>query len=399
MRRILRHLIPALALFSFGFAASAFAKPAKSQAAEPAETLLEQAVGEISSQRFASALQHIDALIRIKPNFRLAYLIRGDLLLARARPLATLGDVPKTASAERVAGLRDEAIVRLRALKKRPSPDLLPRYLLQLRREHKYAIVADTSRSRLYVFLNEDGQPRLVSDYYISSGKGGDWKVREGDEKTPIGVYHVTASLPRQKLSDFYGTGAFPINYPNDWDRMQGRNGHGIWLHGTPSDTYSRPPRASNGCVVLSNSDLDALAQNLQIGLTPVIISDDVEWVPAEELRAQSHEFAEQLDRWRGDWESMDANRYLAHYSRSFYADGRDLSAWSRHKRQVAAAKSWIKVSISNVGIFRNPGKEALVVVTFNQDYRSSNLSNVMKKRQYWLRESGRWRIVHEGPG
>ena len=399
MRRIVRHLIPALAFFYFGFAASAFSKPAKSQVAEPAETLLEQVVEEISSQRFDAALQHIDALIRIKPNFRLAYLIRGDLLLARARPLSTMGDVPKTVSPDRVAGLREEAILRLRAVKKRPSPDVLPRYLLQLRSEQKYVIVVDTSRSRLYLFRNENSQPHLVSDYYISSGRGGDWKVREGDEKTPIGVYHVTASLPRQKLSDFYGTGAFPINYPNEWDRLHGRNGHGIWLHGTPSNTYSRPPRASNGCVVLSNADLDAVAQNLQIGLTPVIISDDVEWVPAEELRAQSHEFTEHIDRWRADWESKDLNRYLGHYSKSFYANGHDFAAWSLHKRQVAAAKSWIKVSISDVSIFRNPGKEPLVVVNFNQDYRSSNLSNVMKKRQYWMRESGSWRIVYEGPG
>jgi hypothetical protein len=38
-----------------------------------------------------------------------------------------------------------------------------------------------------------------------------------------------------------------------------------------------------------------------------------------------------------------------------------------------------------------------LVVVTFEQDYRSSNLSNQMKKRQYWIKEDGRWKIVFEG--
>ena len=49
--------------------------------------------------------------------------------------------------------------------------------------------------------------------------------------------------------------------------------------------------------------------------------------------------------------------------------------------------------------MFRNPGKEEYVVVTFEQDYRSSNLSNQMKKRQYWIKEDGRWKIVHEGAG
>jgi hypothetical protein len=37
------------------------------------------------------------------------------------------------------------------------------------------------------------------------------------------------------------------------------------------------------------------------------------------------------------------------------------------------------------------------VSVTFDQDYRSNNLSNTVKKRKYWLREPGGWRIVYEG--
>jgi len=43
------------------------------------------------------------------------------------------------------------------------------------------------------------------------------------------------------------------------------------------------------------------------------------------------------------------------------------------------------------------PGDENLAVVTFDQDYTSSNISNKMRKRQYWQREHGVWRIVHEG--
>jgi hypothetical protein len=54
-------------------------------------------------------------------------------------------------------------------------------------------------------------------------------------------------------------------------------------------------------------------------------------------------------------------------------------------------------VGTGNISMFRNPGKEEYVVVTFEQDYRSSNLSNQMKKRQYWIKEGGRWKIVFEG--
>src|SRR4029077_15203825 len=129
-------------------------------------------------------------------------------------------------------------------------------------------------------------------------------KTREGDQKTPIGVYHVTANLPRQKLSDFYGAGAFPINYPNAWDRRLGRNGHGIWLHGTPSDTYSRPPRASDGCIVLANADLEAVARKLQIGSTPVVIADALDWARPGEVEALKTDLLISIDLWRRDWES-----------------------------------------------------------------------------------------------
>lgn len=387
-----RHLMPAIAQSIDPDAAKIF----RSDADFTADAYLARAFDDISHQRFDLALEQIEALIRIKPNFRLAHLIKGDLLLARARPVNAMG-AAANAPSDRIEGLRAEAIARLRAYRERPSADLVPRYLMQLRDDQKYAVVVDTHRSRLYVYRNEGGRPRFVADYYVSSGKNGAAKMREGDEKTPIGVYHVVASLPRQKLTDFYGSGAFPINYPNEWDRRQGRNGHGIWLHGVPSDTYSRPPRSSNGCVVLSNADLEALARNVQVGLTPVIISEDVEWTKLDDWAQERKTFQEQLEQWRADWETRDTDRYLSHYSPRFSANGENLASWSRHKRAVNAGKTWIKVAVRNVSMFRNPGKEDLVVVTFDQDYRSNNLSNTMKKSQYWSREGGRWRIVYEG--
>jgi murein L,D-transpeptidase YafK len=236
-----------------------------------------------------------------------------------------------------------------------------------------------------------------VADFYISSGKAGSEKIKEGDQKTPLGLYFVTASLPRTQLSDFYGTGAFPISYPNEWDRQQGKNGHGIWLHGVPSDTYSRPPRASNGCVVLANPDIDRLGKTLQVGLTPVVISDRVEWVDAKELVAERNELNRRIENWRSDWESINTDKYLHHYSRNFSAPGQNFLTWEGQKRQVNSSKSWVKVKLSNLSIFAYPGNENLMVVTFDQDYSSNNLKNQMKKRQYWKLENNEWKIVYEG--
>ena len=365
-------------------------------AASP-EAALSGVVEAIESNRLGLAMQRVERLIAEHPNFRLAHLIRGDLLLARAHPLQTFGNVVKTVPPEKVEDLRAEALVRLRALRERPGTGRVPRGILQLHAGQKHALLVDSRRSRLYVFENADGRPQYIADYYVSLGKRGIDKAREGDQKTPIGVYHVTGSLPRQKLSDFYGAGAFPINYPNEWDRQQGRNGYGIWLHGTPADTYSRPPRASDGCLVLANPDLLSVGRFMQVGTTPVIIAGEIEWADAQSLEAERASLAGALERWRADWESRDTQRYLEHYAPGFRSGSQDLPAWSAHKRSVNAAKQWIRVNLSQVSMLRYPNQVDFVVVAFEQQYRSSNLSNVVRKRQYWQKAQGRWRIVYEG--
>jgi murein L,D-transpeptidase YafK len=380
-----------LALFVLALAFCAIA------AAATPEDRLSTVFEAIEANKLDVALKRVDALIADYPNFRLAHLVRGDLLLARARPLQTFGNVVKTVPQERVDGLREEALARLRAARQRPGEDRLPRYVLQLHPEQKHALIVDSRRSRLYVYANDGGKPKLIADYYVTLGKNGIDKTREGDQKTPVGVYHVTANLPRKKLTDFYGSGAFPINYPNEWDRRQGRKGHGIWLHGVPSDVYSRPPRASDGCIVLANPDLESLRQRLQIGLTPVIIADEIEWTDRATLEGERAGLAAAVEQWRADWQSRDAERYLAHYSQRFASAGQDYAAWAAHKRKVNGAKAWIKVGLGRVSMLRYPHERDVVVVTFEQDYRSNGLSNVMKKRQYWVKEGGRWKILYEG--
>ena len=366
-------------------------------AMDSAEARFGRVLQGMTSGKLPAALEEMGRLAERYPNWRLAHLVHGDLLLARTAPLAGFGNTA-FAAPERLEDFRVEALARLRAARDPPPPGRIPRYLLQLDPAQSNAIVVDAGRSRVYVYENAGGTPRLVQDFYSTLGKNGVDKLREEDRKTPLGVYHVTAGIPGSKLPDLYGWGAFPISYPNEWDRIAGRTGYGIWLHGVPSDTYARAPRASDGCVALANADIAELAKRVQVGVTPVIIADQIEWTTPAARSDERKAFMDQLEAWRRDWESRDAERYLAHYAREFRSDGMNIAAWSAHKRRVNASKRWIKVSLDNVSVLRNPGQKALMVVSFDQDYRSSNLEQRTRKRQYWTVEGGRWRIAYEAP-
>lgn len=388
-----------LALVAFGMSAVAVAdgstagssmRIAAPTFANELEGSLVRAIVGLKETGLRQAMGEIDKALEQHPNFKLGHLLKGDMLMARAgKPVAfaSLAAAPGT-----VAPLQDEARVRLQRYLAAPNVDALPAPVLQLAPSQSHVLLVDSSRSRLFVYANDKGRPRYVTDFYVSIGKLGVEKQREGDQKTPLGVYRVIAA--RDKLPDFYGKGAFPLDYPNDWDRLQHRAGSGIWLHGTPSDTYSRPPLATDGCVVLTNEDFSRLSRYVDVSRTPVVIGQALAWQDPGQWQSTRDDFLAAFNQWRRDWESRDMERYFAHYG-SAYRDG-SFAAWKAQKRKTNAGKQWIKVGVHDMSLFAYPGAQDLMMVTFEQDYRSNNLSNKTLKRQYWTREGNRWRIVHE---
>jgi murein L,D-transpeptidase YafK len=359
------------------------------------EAQLVRSLQAINNNHLDIALNEVDNLLRANPNFKLAQLVKGDLLMARAGAIDNIGSAAN-APHDKIEDLRDEARVRLQRVMSQSDTKLVPRFLWQMDAQQKYALVVDSGHSTLFVYENVNGEPRYVTDFYITIGKLGTEKLSAGDQRTPIGVYFVKTELPKNQLSDMYGSGAYPLSYPNEWDRKNGHTGQGIWLHGTPKDTYSRPPRASNGCVVLSNDDLKKLAPYLQVGITPVIIANQMDW-SSEHDRSEREALQQEVEQWRKDWTSLDTDSYLKHYAHDFSSGGMDYAAWAHQKQQVNSAKSWIKLNISNVSMFIYPEQPDMVVVNFEQDYSSSNLSNRMKKRQYWIKQDNHWKIIYEG--
>lgn len=359
------------------------------------EGMLAQGLMEITRGQLDDALSTMDNLLQLAPNFKLAHLVRGDLLMARSRQLINFGNA-HDAPQETIVDFQDEARVRLQrylAQQETPQP---PAYLWKLDPEYAHVIVVDTDSSRLYLYRNDAGTPRHVADFYVTVGKNGTGKEKEGDKRTPLGVYFTSKQLQR-KLPDFYGSGAFPLNYPNEWDRKQGKDGHGIWLHGTPGDTYSRPPRASDGCVVLSNQDLETLKPYLKDGKVPVVIARASE-TSANDLQAEQRALIHEIEQWRQAWESQDTERYLDFYSQNFFTRNHDYTRWAAEKRRKQAEKTPAEIALSNISVFRYPSdQQEMAVVTFQQDYKTERIDDRMKKRQYWVLENKRWKILYEG--
>ena len=261
-------------------------------------------------------MEKVRSLVRDYPNFQLAQLVYGDMLSARIRPVGAVGDLPvnlQKEAAPALASLRDESRLRMSAVKDRPRAGAIPEQFLALSPNTRHVIAVDGAKSRLYLFENRQTGLRLVADFYTSIGKSGLEKSEEGDSRTPLGVYFITSTRNPKSLSDFYGAGALPINYPNVLDRKRVKTGTGIWLHGTPSTRFFRPPLDTNGCVVLANPDLMRIMQTVgTTNGTPVVIATQLKWVTPESIRPAGKTLDEVLETWRNAKASGNLDQLLA---------------------------------------------------------------------------------------
>jgi murein L,D-transpeptidase YafK len=375
--------------------------PASLLASEPPGNQYEQSlletIKEIQSQDHEQALNSSRVLIRQYPHSRLGHMLYADLLLAKAEPLTEIGSGIEVDSAMR--DFRYEIRQRWQHDSDRTHEDLYPENILFLAEDQPYVILVDQHSSRIYVYRNQGGDLQLETDYFITIGLNGYGKEKRGDQKTPIGIYHVTRYIDGKELPDLYGEGAFPINYPNAWDKRKQRTGGGIWLHGTPSYTYNRSPWASDGCIVVSNPDFVHIGNFIKPEIsTPVIIAEQVNWITHEQWQAQRQQVMQLLSSWLFDWESQDHDRYSSHYSRTeLDAYGRDFKGWDGHKRWVNRDKTWAEIEYSKLSIFNYPGEDNLLLMQFEQSYRSNNLNIDSPKELYWRKTPEQWRIVYEG--
>lgn len=376
------------------------------------EAELLKAILYFKSGQLDLALNGLDQLIKKVPDFQLAHLLKGDLLLSKFGNTNNLGQtnllasiIPKLGNnkKQQLKFLREEAQLRLRALLNNKKTKVWPRQILALGQSVKKALLIDKTANRMYVYTRQESGELFeeINDYYITTGKLVGDKAVKGDLRTPEGVYFVTSWISPDKLPDKYGIGAFPVNYPNELDKHNGKTGYGIWLHGTDKGSYSRPPRDSEGCVVLTNIDLESLKSEIKPGSTPVVITDKVEWIDYASWLKERETILQAVEDWRTDWESMNVNKYLSHYGQGFWSASHNLKSWSARKRLLAKNKTYQSVKFSDLSVLFYPQinskKDQIAVVRLHQNYKSNNFNSEMSKRLYLTKKDKEWKILYEG--
>ena len=145
----------------------------------------------------------------------------------------------------------------------------------------RYILVADKHHRVMYLLRQGRTRWGVVKIYPIAVGEVYGQKLREGDRRTPQGIYFVVNHRPASNLIATYGRAvaaqfgphAFVLNYPNRHDIAAGRGGSGIWVHGTFEGTA---PIVSRGCVSTRNVYIEDLFNIIGEGLlVPVIIVED----------------------------------------------------------------------------------------------------------------------------
>ena len=228
----------------------------------------------------------LEAVLSEVPQFRPALTLHGLLSAEWSQPAPDVEDVaPPARRLQPPQALSDESSLRFAAwLHQASRHRMLPGNLLQLGSGVHTLLAADLAESRLYVLHHDAHGLALRGDFYLSTGARGSFKQNPGDQRTPIGVYSLLPRLPASQLPPIAGHGAWPLSFPNRWDQWQGHLGSGIWLHGAAPGQYDGLPHSTNGCLALSNDDLDQLAPLLADSGTVLLVADHLDWISPASL-------------------------------------------------------------------------------------------------------------------
>ncbi len=275
-----------------------------------------------------------------------------------------------------------------------PKPGTLPEGLLNLSGQMfaPTALVVDKSKKKIYLFKDEGGKVKMAAQYDADLGKKAGDKHSTGDSRTPEGIYFFDRSIDGALLDkEKYGVLAFVTNYPNFFDVRSGKSGYGIWLHAIADKTTLE--RGSQGCVVVRNDTIKLLQPEIKIKYTPLLIFDQVQWTPEEEIQKSHDKVMSFLKNWKAAWETKKMDEYIGSYDESFKFGHMNLKKFREYKTELASKYTSITVKLSDPQLFEHKGN---VVVRFFQDYTSPDHADFGEKILYLKKIADQYKIVGE---
>ncbi len=228
-------------------------------------------------------------------------------------------------------------------------------------------ILVDKKTNDLILADYVDGEFRAVKTLHATLGKVRGDKEREGDLKTPEGIYTFTSKILPPALKPKFGAMAFYINYPNTFDQLAGRTGFDIMLHATNEPDRLKQDYDSEGCVVVKNEEIQELQRSIRVGLTPILIFDEL---TSEFMKpGKSEALPRFFESWVKSWETQDLDAYIDHYHSDFTANGMSKKQWKAYKGSLNQRYETISLGVEDARFYRHPKYS---MVTFTQNYRST---------------------------
>ncbi|MFC1490590.1 murein L,D-transpeptidase family protein [Candidatus Latescibacterota bacterium] len=264
-----------------------------------------------------------------------------------------------------------------------------------------YILLVDKSIHKIFLLKFENGAKTLVGVYDCKTGKMKGDKRIEGDQKTPEGVFFFEQKYSRTDIRRLvgsskayqYGEMAFATDFPNNIDQLNGKNGSGIWLHGTDEDFSESSALDTRGCVVTTNETIKILSNYIGLQRTPFIIVEELKFNTKEQHAAKQSELLGMLENWRSSWEEKRLDEYIGHYSDKFSSSGRNRSQLKTYKASVFNAHTINHINIDNIILLKHNGG---MVAKFNQDYSASNYNAQNIKELYFINNIDSWEIISE---
>jgi len=232
-------------------------------------------------------------------------------------------------------------------------------------------LICDKSKSTLSLYMkNKEDSYSLTKDYSAFTGKIKGDKIKEGDLKTPVGIYTLTKKL--SKVDSFYGPMAFVTSYPNIYDKYRGKDGSGIWIHGLP--TKQERDSFTKGCIAINNANIKCLDKNIDIKETVLIINETLKTKPISKESLVN--ILSQLYKWRYAWLYNNTEEYLNFYASSFKRnDGLNLDSFQTYKRRVFNKNESKTIIFTDINVIPYPGKDDTYKITFNEIYKSNSFA------------------------